>query len=79
MFEMTLKELSIIHLCELNRLVDEAGSAPHLAKMLATPLSTVKAWIKRGRISKAGARTVESHPTLGRTFIATDLRPELTK
>lgn len=74
---MTLEQLQHAHKEAIQDLVKEAGTIIHLAKMLDKPFGTVQGWVERGRISKEGARLVESHPTLGDKFKAKDLRPEL--
>lgn len=73
----TLEQLNKLHRDALESLVDTAGTHTHLAKMLGIDAMTTKGWLNRGRISKAGAKLVESHPTLGKQFKAVDLRPDL--
>jgi len=77
MFELTLDEVHELQKSALDRLVQDAGSPSHLARMLNIHLMTVKGWIERGRVSKDGATLVETHPTLGEHHKAKDLRPDL--
>lgn len=77
MLELTLKELEVVHREQLDKLVGDAGSGLHLAKMLNINSMVVKGWTDRGRISKQGAKLVESHPTLGEHHKAIALRPDL--
>jgi hypothetical protein len=58
------------------KLVKEAGTLSHLARMLDLPVSTVNGWHRRGKVSKKGAIAVEENPQL--SFSAKTLRPDLT-
>ena len=73
----TKSQLEIIYRERLDELIEAAEGYYHLAKMLATNHSTVKGWVDRGRISKDGAKKVEKHKELGKTFKANYLRPDL--
>lgn len=77
MLELTLEELNKVQKEALDKLVSDVGGVNHLSKMLNVHYTTIKGWIDRGRISKEGARAVEAHPRLGRSFKAIDLRPDL--
>lgn len=77
MLEHTKEELEQLHRERLEELVCIATSYHYLAKMLGQPSSTVQGWVVRGRISKAGAKLVEEHPTLKERFTAKYLRPDL--
>ncbi len=61
----------------LQELLSYAGGPTHLAKMLDIDPNTCCAWKYRKKISEAGARLVESHPTLGKKFTAKVLRPDI--
>lgn len=74
------KKIAIIH---LNRLVDEAGSQAHLARMLSTeggynitPQGVLR-WFKRGQISKQGALAVINHSAFQDKFTLNQLRPDV--
>ena len=74
------KKISSIH---LDRLVDEAGSQAHLARMLSipggytlTPQAVLK-WVKRGQISKRGAIAVVQHSAFCDKFTLAQLRPDV--
>ena len=71
------EQLREIHRSGIDALLNLAGSANHLSKMLDINVMTVKGWVARGRISKEGARSVEQHPTLGKSLKAVTLRPDL--
>lgn len=75
--QLTLNEIKELQEQKLKELVEHAGTLKHLAFMLETPLPTVCGWVERGRISKSGARLVESHNSLGELFKAEELRPDL--
>lgn len=77
MLTHTKEELKRLHKEKLEELVAHATSYHYLAKMLGLPPSTVQGWVKRGRISKTGARLVEGHPALKDRFTAKGLRPDL--
>lgn len=74
------KKIARIH---LDRLVDEAGSQAHLARMLSTPggytitPQGVLRWIKRSQISKQGALAVVRHSTFCHQFTLNQLRPDV--
>ena len=74
---LTKNEIYIMQKQKLEKLVEHAGGVKHLAFMLNIVTPTVNSWIDRGRISKAGAKLVEDHPSLGEYFKAIDLRPDL--
>lgn len=74
---MTMQDISRLQNKKLLELIEFAGSRGHLAFMLSISSHTVDSWVERGRISKNGARDVESHQTLGMKFKASDLRPDL--
>jgi hypothetical protein len=74
------KKIASIH---LNRLVDEAGSQAHLARMLSTeggyaisPQGVLR-WFKRGQISKHGAIATVNHPDFSDKFTLCQLRPDV--
>lgn len=77
MYEYTLAELREICQLRLQDLITKAGTVRHLGVMLGVPVSTVRGWVERGRISRSGARAVEEHPTLGEHFDAEYLRPDI--
>lgn len=77
MLDFTKEELQIIHRHSLDRLIEIAGGAAHLAKMLGEKPSTVSSWVARGRISKEGATKVSKHNTLKLKISAVELRPEI--
>ena len=77
MLDMTLAELQAKQKQTLERLIEDAGSPTHLAKMLNIHPMRLRGWIDRGRVSKAGARLVAEHPSLGEHYKAEDLRPDL--
>ena len=77
MYPHTLDDLKKMQQQALDDLVAYVGGPTHLAKMLDRPLPTINGWIKRGRISKAGANDVQNHPTLRRRFPISNFRPEL--
>jgi hypothetical protein len=77
MLKHTKEELEQLHKEHLEELITLATSYHYLAKMLGQPSSTVQGWVVRGRISKAGAKLVEEHPTLKEHFTANYLRPDL--
>lgn len=77
MLKYTKAELQEEHSRQLNKLLVITDGYYHLAMMLGIPPNTAKGWEQRGRISKAGAKQVEAHPTLGKKFKAKQLRPEL--
>lgn len=77
MLKHTKEELERLHKERLEELVTVATSYHYLAKMLGQPSSTVQGWVTRGRISKAGAKLVEEHPSLKERFNAKYLRPDL--
>lgn len=74
---MTIQDISRLQSKKLLELIEFAGSRVHLAFMLSISSHTVDSWVERGRISKNGAREVESHQALGVKFKASDLRPDL--
>lgn len=74
---LTLSELQEAQAEAIRELVIEAGSVAHLARMLKINHMTVKGWIVRKRISKAGVKLVISHSNLGSKFKAKYLRPDL--
>lgn len=76
MFAMTRDELVNNNSVALNELIETAGGATHLAKMLGENIMVVKGWVDRDQISPKGAEKVEKHPTLGKKFKAVDLRPD---
>lgn len=59
----------------LLKVIKEAGTVSHLAKMLGLPVSTVHGWHNRGKVSKSGAVLIEENPYLN--FTAKTLRPDL--
>lgn len=75
--QYTKSQLEIVWREQLDNLIYKAEGYYHLAKMLGVNHSTVKGWIDRGRISKAGARLVERNIELKKNFKAKDLRPDL--
>lgn len=75
---MTLDDIARLQKQTLSDLVRKAGSVRMLAFMLDVPVQTVRSWLERGRISKRGAKQVEDHITLGKTYKAVDLRPDLS-
>lgn len=74
---LTFDEMKIIYAKRLKELIKSAGNSNHLATMINVPTGTVKAWERRERISKEGAKLVENHPSLGKKFKADYLRPDL--
>lgn len=60
----------------LKKLLNFAGSASHLSKMIGVSNQVIHAWSLRGRISKSGARKVAEHETLGIAFTFEELRPD---
>jgi len=77
MLKYTKRQLQSKQKRELGYLLSQAGTAAHLARMLNVSSMCVQGWINRGRISKAGAKLVESHVELGKYHKAKDLRPDL--
>lgn len=76
------KKIARVH---LDRLVDEAGSQAHLARMLSTgedyavsPQAVLK-WFKRDQISKRGALAVIRHSAFANKFTLNQLRPDVTE
>lgn len=76
---MTLPQLIAAQDKALKELITKAGTVSHLSRMLGVSLSTAQGWVYRGRISKEGAKLVESHTLLGKSFKIVTLRPELDK
>ena len=77
MLQYTKEQLTTAHARRLEELISYTGSHYHLASMLGVPNTTAQGWADRGRISKAGAKLVDEHPTLNHKFTAQYLRPEL--
>lgn len=77
MLNLKKNELKIVHKEQLDKLINDVGGVNHLSKMVNLHYTTVRGWEERGRISKEGARLVESHPSLGVHYKAKDLRPDL--
>ena len=75
--DLTLEQLNAHKKEALERLIEDAGSVNHLARMLNIHLMTVRGWVGRNAISKQGATLVEDHPTLGEYYKAIDLRPDM--
>ena len=77
MLQYNKEELDKLLKKRLEELIKFASTYYFLAKMLGLNASTVQGWVKRKRISKAGAKLVENHPTLKEHFTAKYLRPDL--
>ena len=77
MITVTLAQMKVVEKEAMVRLVKDAGSIPHLAKMLNVHVMSVHGWVTRGRISKGGARLVAAHPAFCNSYTATDLRPDI--
>ena len=77
MLQLTKEELQVAQKDQLEKLIDHVGGISHLCKMLNVSYMVVTGWIKRGRISKEGAKCVEKHGTLKLKFKAKTLRPDL--
>jgi hypothetical protein len=77
MLEYTREQLVAVHKERLDELILFADTYYYLAKMLRVSPSTVQGWMERGRISKAGAKRVESNKALTQNFKANYLRPDL--
>lgn len=75
MITYTLDELEQMQRDSLTRLIATAGNPSHLARMVGLPVSTVHGWLRRGRVSREGAKLVEECPNL--PFTAQTLRPDL--
>jgi len=75
--ELTLEQLEKHKKEILEQLIEDAGSVTHLARMLNINPMTPRGWVERNSISKAGAKLVADHPTLGEYYKAIDLRPDL--
>lgn len=75
--QYTLDQLHAHQRDQLTALIEHAGSASHLAKMLNIHVSVVQGWEQRGRISKQGAQLVDIHPALSERFSAMGLRPDI--
>ena len=77
MFLHTKRELAEMQKKSLVQLIDYAGGRSHLARMLGKPLNTVNSWMRRGKISRDGLKSLEHHPNLSRVFTRKMLRPDL--
>jgi len=77
MFPYTSKQLRKMQKKAFQELLDEAGGATHLAKMLGVNPSMVKNWVTVNRISRHGVKLVQEHDHLGKLFPVKRLRPEL--
>lgn len=77
MINLNLTALNEYKQKKLDELTEYAGSPTHLSRMLGVGKGVTDAWVRRGQISRHGARLVEKHPTLGEVFTAKKLRPDL--
>lgn len=77
MFEYTKEELIALHVARLTELIETAGGASHLAKMLNIPVTTIQGWCRRGRISENGVHLVSLNGGLKGRFSKEYLRPDL--
>lgn len=78
MLDYNKEQLAAVHKTALEKLVALGDGRAYLSRMLGLPLGTINSWIDRGRISKDGARLVESHKYLGKFIKAKELRPDIT-
>ena len=79
MLHYNKEQLAIIHKEKLAELIEFAGGATFLSRMLGVPLTTIKGWMDRGRISKKGTLLVEKNASLKEVFNTKYLRPDLIK
>lgn len=77
MFLYTKDQLKAMRKLAIEDLVEYAGGRTHLSRMLNKPLPTINSWIKRGMVSRKGAKEVSLHPTFKKDFPVSRLRPDL--
>lgn len=59
-------------------LIESAGSRSNLAKMLNIKRNLISDWYSKSKISARGANAIHNHPTLGKIYTRSELRPDVT-